>query len=124
MFTMKKLWGMISVILITLVGSLNADVSPHFSNYFNQFKLQTSVAYPNPFNQSTTIFYSPTINEFLKIKLYNNKGQLLSEIFEDNVEKGESYRFELDGSTLSPGVYYYTIEANGNILHQRIDLVR
>ena len=124
MFTMKKLWGFIAVLLIVTVGNTKADVIPHLTHYFNQFTPQTTSAYPNPFNESTTIFYSPTINEFIKIKLYNNKGQLLSEIFEDVVEKGESYRFEIDGSSLSPGVYFYTIEANGNILHQRIDLVR
>lgn len=121
---MKKLWGMIPVLIIALVGNIKADYISHLPHYYSQFTPQTTTAYPNPFNESTTIFYSPTISEFIKIKLYNNKGQLLSEIFEDDVEKGESYRFELDGSTLSPGVYYYTIEANGNILHQRIDLVR
>ncbi len=115
---------MLSLILFGVYNLVDADITPHFPKYQSPFSKISTLAYPNPFNESTTIFFSPTKNEFIKVKLYNNKGQMLTSIFEDNVEKGESYQFELDGRDLSPGTYYYTIEANGGILHQRIDLVR
>lgn len=83
----------------------------------------TSV-YPNPFNDHTTIFYAAKRNEFVKIRLYNSKGILMGELFDDVVEQGATYQFELDGSSLSPGVYYYTIETKTKVHHQRIERIR
>jgi hypothetical protein len=81
-------------------------------------------AYPNPFYDNTTIYYNPGKSGVVAIKLYTQRGQLLGELFNDQVEAGQYYQFELDGSELNPGVYYYTIESNGGILHQRLELVR
>lgn len=83
-----------------------------------------TLAYPNPFSEGTTIFYTPVNNETITVKLYRSSGQLLGELFDDAVEKGEMYRFELNGEDLLPGVYYYTIESGNNILHQRIERTR
>lgn len=81
-------------------------------------------AYPNPFYDNTTIYYNPGKSGNVAIKLYTQRGQLLGELFNDQVEAGQYYQFELDGSELNPGVYYYTIESNSGILHQRLELVR
>ncbi|MBK7683979.1 MAG: T9SS type A sorting domain-containing protein [Bacteroidetes bacterium] len=81
-------------------------------------------AYPNPFNENTTIFYSAREDAFVKVKLYTNQGKLMAQIFDDLVEKGATYQFELDGRKMLPGVYYYTIETDKKIIHQRIELIR
>jgi hypothetical protein len=86
--------------------------------------VSNTIAYPNPFTESTTIFFTPSVNEVIRLKLYTVKGQLIDELFDDKVEKGEMYRFELSGKSMKPGVYYYTIETDGKILHQRIELVK
>lgn len=117
----------IILIVVYVLGCnspIKADVVPFIKKPINLFTSKSPTAYPNPFNELTTIFYSPIVDEFIKVRLYNNKGRLISKIFEDNVEKGAAYQFELDGRNLNPGTYYYTIETNESITHERIDLVR
>jgi serine protease AprX len=117
---------MLTAALFLSFSGMNARGNPvlHLLKSSLVINTETSTAYPNPFTESTTIFYSPPADEVVSVKLYNSEGQLLNELFEDLVEKGELYRFELDGRFMNPGTYYYTIEAGGNILHQKIELVR
>lgn len=81
-------------------------------------------AYPNPFKENTTIFYSAPEDAFARVKLYNQQGMLMGQLYDDLVEKGATYQFELDGSGMTPGVYYYTIETEKKVIHQRLELVR
>lgn len=86
--------------------------------------MRESMAYPNPFITNTTIFYNPAASGEVAIRLYTGSGQLVGELFNDRVISGQYYQFELNGSELNPGVYYYTIESNNGIFHQRLELVR
>ena len=83
-----------------------------------------TTAYPNPFTENTTIFYSAPEDAFVRVKLYNSQGKLMGQLYDDAVEKGATYQFELDGTRMLPGVYYYTIETEKCVLHQRLELVR
>ncbi len=124
---MIKHWKLIAPLIVTLylpVGAKAKDAVHPKPTSINAISYSTTSAYPNPFKETTTIFYKSLRDEFIKVKLFNDQGQLLSELFEDAVVKGEMYRFELDGDGLLPGVYYYTIETGNNILHQRLELVR
>jgi len=56
--------------------------------------------------------------------LYTDKGKLMGQLFDDLVEKGSTYQFELDGRSMLPGIYFYTIETDKKIIHQRIELIR
>jgi serine protease AprX len=86
--------------------------------------MKESTAYPNPFENNTTIFYNPSASGKVAIRLYTGSGQLVGELFNDLVVTGQYYQFELNGSELNPGVYYYTIESRNGIFHQRLELVR
>lgn len=83
-----------------------------------------TTAYPNPFTENTTIFYSAPEDAFVRVKLYNSQGKLMGQLYDDAVEKGATYQFELDGTRMLPGIYYYTIETEKSVLHQRLELVR
>ncbi len=116
--------GAVILIMTFLPGSGRGDGIVHLPSRKTDFSYLVTSAYPNPFTGSTTIFYSAPDDEFVSIRLYNSKGKLLGELFDDMVEKGSTYQFELDGTQLSPGVYYYTIESNKRVLHQRLELIR
>jgi hypothetical protein len=88
------------------------------------FTSAVTIAYPNPFKESTTIFFNSQFDESVKVQLFSNQGKLIGEIFEDEVAKGETYRFELDGSLMKPGVYYYTIASKSRLVHQKIEVVK
>ena len=68
--------------------------------------------YPNPFNPSTVIQFAVPTDAKVSIKLYNTLGQEVMQLVNQNYEAG-SYRYQLNASSLSSGVYFYTIEANG-----------
>lgn len=124
---MKRLaavWGIVFCSLMTAGISVLGDGMAHLPKLKLEKTGNVTSAYPNPFQNHTTIFYAATHNEFVKIRLYNSQGALMGELFDDVVEKGATYQFELDGSSLSPGVYYYTIESKNNVFHQRIELIR
>jgi hypothetical protein len=88
------------------------------------FTSAVTVAYPNPFKESTTIFFNSQFDESVKVQLFTNQGKLIGDIFEDVVAKGETYRFELDGSVMNPGVYYYTIASESRVVKQKIEVVK
>ncbi len=71
--------------------------------------------YPNPFNPSTTINYSLPYESNIKISVYNITGQLVKELVKGTQQAGNhSIIFSTSdiGSSLSSGVYFYSIEAS------------
>ena len=67
--------------------------------------------YPNPFNPETKIRFVINDNINVKLKVFDEIGSEIAEIFNDKVEPGKIYDFNFDGSLLSPGVYYYSLTA-------------
>ena len=74
--------------------------------------------FPNPFNAQTEIrFYAP-VSEYVRLNLYNLKGQIIRRLF-DGVSDIGINKFKWDardnfGSDVSTGVYLYKLEmANG-----------
>lgn len=111
-------------VVLTMSADAGTDAVQHRPLIQGKTTGEVTSAYPNPFKESTTIFYSAMEDAFVRVKLYNNQGKLMGELFDDLVEKGATYQFELDGSGMTPGVYYYTIETEKKVLHQRLELVR
>ena len=67
--------------------------------------------YPNPFNPTTTIsFAMPTAGNYT-IKIYNVTGQKVAEL--SGTANASTVERVWDASTLSSGVYFYKLEANG-----------
>ena len=64
--------------------------------------------FPNPFNPSTTIFYSLKNSGTVSLKVYDANGKLVSDLVHSSQSKGE-YRVDFDGSSFASGVYYYTL---------------
>lgn len=116
------------IALAILLSSLQSKGEPDNVQHLPELKKlhteEITSAYPNPFSANTTIFYMAKENAFVRVKLFNNQGGFMGDIYDDVVEKGSTYQFELDGSRMIPGVYFYTIETEKSVLHRRIELVR
>lgn len=65
--------------------------------------------YPNPFNPTTTIKYDIPKNTFVKIKVYDITGKLISDLVNSKMEPG-SYEVNWNASDYASGVYFYRIE--------------
>jgi hypothetical protein len=65
--------------------------------------------YPNPFNPSTKISFSIGEASAVKLSVFNHKGELVRNIFDGRLDNG-NHSYDLDGSDLTSGIYFYKLE--------------
>jgi hypothetical protein len=68
--------------------------------------------YPNPFNPSTRIGFALPIDASVKITVYNMLGQQIAKVVNNDLTAG-NHNVNFNASSLSSGLYFYTLEANG-----------
>jgi hypothetical protein len=88
--------------LITSVTEKVGGESP------NSFALEQN--YPNPFNPTSTIKYHIPVSSFVKLSVFDILGHKIAIIVNEEKEVG-NYVISFDASGLSPGVYFYHIQA-------------
>ena len=79
-------------------------------NTINDYALMQ--CYPNPFNPSTEISYNLKEKGFVKLKVYDIRGELVKVLVNETKEAGD-YKAEFNGKGLASGVYIYRIEVIG-----------
>lgn len=79
--------------------------------------------YPNPFNPSTQINYSIPKYEYVSLKVYNILGEEVAGLVNGMMKAG-SHKVTFDATNLSSGVYYYRIEAGGNVSVKKMMLIK
>lgn len=67
--------------------------------------------YPNPFNPTTTIRFTLPKASLVTIKVYNITGQLVSVLAQDEATSVGTKEVKFDGTNLSSGIYFYSIQA-------------
>jgi len=86
-------------------------------------KFELSQNYPNPFNPTTTIQFSIPNDQFVKLNVYNIKGELVKELVKANVKKG-IHKVNFDADNYVSGQYFYKIETNGFSKIRKMVLVK
>jgi len=79
--------------------------------------------YPNPFNPSTTIRFSIPKAQLVKISIYNVLGELFAELTNQEYDAG-TYTIDFDGSALTSGIYFYSIETSEFIETKKMILMK
>ncbi len=79
--------------------------------------------YPNPFNPVTNIKFSIPKAGFVTLKIYDITGKLVETYLEDDVPAGY-YNAEINASTYSSGVYFYTLTSTGYTETKRMVVVK
>ena len=80
------------------------------NNTINDYSLMQN--YPNPFNPNTIISYRLKEKGFVKLKVYDIKGDVVRVLVNESKEAGY-YETEFNGKGLGSGVYIYRIEVLG-----------
>lgn len=83
------------------------NFSKYEANNINSIKLFQN--YPNPFNPTTTIGYSLSASNQVKIKVYNMLGVEVALLINELKEAG-TYSVKFDASRLPSGIYFYNIQ--------------
>ncbi len=79
--------------------------------------------YPNPFNPSTKIDFSIPKDGFVSLKIYDVLGREAASIVAKDFKAG-SYTVDYDASSLSTGVYFYTLTSSDFIETKKMILVK
>jgi len=89
---------------------------------------QLSLAYPNPFNASTTIEYTLPVDKQIKVQVYNTMGQVVRTLVNARMPAG-THRIVWDGMdnagrAVASGMYLYTLEYGNFKQVQRMTLMK
>ena len=79
--------------------------------------------YPNPFNPSTIISYSIPKEARVVLKIYNILGQEVSTLVNQNQIAG-NYKVSFNASSLSSGVYFYTLRSGDFVQSKKLVLLK
>ena len=78
---------------------------------------------PNPFNPSTTISFTLPESGVASLKVFDLTGREVATLVDGMTGRGE-HNVVFDGSQLSTGVYFYTLQFNGQAQTQKMVLVK
>jgi hypothetical protein len=79
--------------------------------------------YPNPFVTSSTIRYMLPEPGNIRIQVFDSRGQLIYSVEKQHNSAGH-YSFEINASNHAAGIYYYTLEAGGQLHIRKMLLLR
>lgn len=103
-----------SPITITLVGVGDEIIA-------NDFNLEQN--YPNPFNPSTTIKYSLAERSAVTLKVYDVLGNEVANLVNTTQEAGQ-HSINFDASSLSSGLYLYTLNTGNFTSSKKMMLLK
>ncbi len=99
------------------VLSVNDNAAPVATTY----RLMQN--FPDPFNPTTTIQFSLPHESHVILKVYDLLGQEVQTLVNDTRTAG-TYNVNLDGSKLSSGVYFYTLQAGEFVQTKKMLVLR
>lgn len=79
--------------------------------------------YPNPFNPATVIRFGIPAEQYITLSVYNSLGERMNLLIDSKLSAG-SYEVSFDGSSLSSGVYFYTLHSENIRLTRKMLLIR
>jgi len=91
-------------------ASVSISVTDIGDNSTNLVSYRLYDNYPNPFNPSTSIKYSLPEANFTTLKIFDALGNEVA-VLVDELKSAGTYQVEFNATTLSSGIYYYTIQA-------------
>jgi N-acetylmuramoyl-L-alanine amidase len=111
----KKQFGTVYFDDLRLARSLPTSITGESALLPDDFVLYQN--YPNPFNPGTTIRYAVPGNSYVRLDIYNVKGQLIRNLVSKNCVPGVHSVWwngkDQEGKGVSSGVYFYRLTAEG-----------
>ena len=92
-------------------------------NTFQPERFSLSQNYPNPFNPVTNIEFAIPKSSLVKLTIYNVQGRVVETIVNSELSAG-NYKADWNAANYSSGVYYYKLEAEGNVAAKKMLLIK
>lgn len=81
-------------------------------------------AYPNPFNPSTTIKFDLPASGNVSLRVYDLQGRLVNTVVNDEFKVRGTYEYKIDMNRMASGIYFYTLQQNGQFLTKKMALLK
>ena len=81
--------------------------------------VEISQNYPNPFHNSTSFNLTLAKSSAVSVDVYSALGQKVQSVESKNFAAG-THVITLEGSSLTPGIYFYTVKTGETVLTQRM----
>ncbi|HVN49139.1 MAG TPA: CBM35 domain-containing protein, partial [Bacteroidota bacterium] len=117
---MKLFWGWMYLDYIALPTSAVTSVA---ANSALPFTYALEQNFPNPFNPATTIKFSLAQSSHVKLIVYNLLGQKVATLADKFMNAGV-YHIQFDAARFATGVYFYRLEAAGNVFQKKMLLLK
>ncbi|MBI2419394.1 MAG: T9SS type A sorting domain-containing protein [Ignavibacteriales bacterium] len=79
--------------------------------------------YPNPFNPETVISYVLPASNHVTLTVYDMLGNTVNQLVNGRQSAGK-HTLSFSGKNLASGVYYYTLNYNGNSISKKMALIK
>lgn len=79
--------------------------------------------YPNPFNAGTNIEFELTAASSVQLAVFDITGARVATLVDGSLEAGR-HQVNWDAGSLSSGVYYYRLKANGSEISKKMTLLK
>jgi uncharacterized coiled-coil protein SlyX len=87
------------------------------NSYGPEMKLEQNV--PNPFDQYTRIGFDIPRDAQVILEISDASGRPIETLIDGQMSAGK-HSFEWDGSRVAPGIYFYTLYANGELITKKM----
>jgi len=106
-----------SISKLELVKNISTDI------LINKTKGKSLSVMPNPFNPTTSIFFSIPEQAHVRLAIFNINGQKIDNLVNDFKYPGE-YSVNFDGQSLAEGVYFVSLHFNNQHITRKILLLK
>lgn len=79
--------------------------------------------YPNPFNPETNITFTLSKNEQIKLAIFNERGELVTNLYSGNLNSG-NHSFKFDATGLTSGTYFYQLKTANSTYNKKMVLIK
>lgn len=92
--------------------NLSTGTNTEDKNHEIPTSLRLQQNYPNPFNPVTTIPFSVSETQFIKLKVFDVMGKEIATLIDKTLNAG-NYTVQFDASALPSGMYFYQLSGTG-----------
>lgn len=115
----------VATLTMGLTLTVNAQVAPSELSKDNALvakeqSITVRANYPNPFSEQTTIHFSLTKPQTVKVTLYNVLGGRINQLLNESLEAGDHEFIFKRPVDLPDGIYIYTVESGSSSRSMRM----
>ena len=102
-------------------GTVITGIENNYDVVVSDYTLEQN--YPNPFNPSTTIRFTIPESGLVTLKVYNLLGEEAAELINSEMTAG-AYNYNFNASSLTSGIYFYSLQAGNFSVTKKMILLK